>query len=543
MNRARRIMQRYALLLGETRRLYAAAAETCIRSCPDALGGPPGNFSQQMELLHQGLVVKIYVTVARADQRWSSSEKQLAQVLVEHLWHKSLSGDALREAARRLFTDADRITWDDVVGPFRRLKPLHEQIVRLQTVILRMAHVIAEADGSVRPPESQALHDIESVLHRLIVPTDVSSEQSESGSLAVAHASRPGGAAAVSEDAARDRAVPRDCQPAEELETTLAELDALIGLENVKQEVHTLVNVLRMRRQREQMQLPVTPLSLHMVFRGNPGTGKTTVARLLARILRTMGILDKGHLVETDRSGLVAEYAGQTAPKTQRVIDQALDGILFVDEAYALAASGGDDPFGAEALQTLLKRMEDQRERLVVILAGYPRPMDQLFETNPGLHSRFTQHLTFSDYTPCQLGMILESLAGAMRYELGPAVRARLLQGFTWMYSRRDEHFGNGRYARNVLERAIRQMANRLAAVSQPTRDMLVRFEPDDFPFADIPPDAWVEPESLRVEVRCNACGAPMAVGGLQLEGESPCPRCGSLVETKWGQIVEHRTS
>jgi SpoVK/Ycf46/Vps4 family AAA+-type ATPase len=200
------------------------------------------------------------------------------------------------------------------------------------------------------------------------------------------------------------------CSTEELLRETLAELDQLIGLDAIKRDVHGLVNFLKVQAERKKFDLPQTKISLHAVFQGNPGTGKTTVARLFGRILGAMGILAKGHLVETDRSGLVAEYAGQTGPKTNRRIDEALDGVLFVDEAYSLVAEKGDDPYGAEALQTLLKRMEDNRDRLVVILAGYPRPMQRLLRTNPGLASRFSRTFDFPDYTAPELGRIFEGM-------------------------------------------------------------------------------------------------------------------------------------
>ena len=541
MSDADRVARRYALLLGETRRIYGEGADACIASCSAELGQSPEQFRETMELLRQGLVVKTYVTVARADGRWSAQEQVLARVLIEHLWEQPLDGDALREAARKLFVDSDRLSWDDLIRPFRRLAPLRESVVRLETIILRMAHLIAKADRSMGRPEVGALREIEDVLHRLILPLDA--EQASGGHEARAvPVARTSGAAPSSpprtgsadSNAARDAA-----STEEELEATLAELDALIGLSQVKSEVRTLVNVLRMRRRREALGLPASDLSLHMVFRGNPGTGKTTVARLLARVFRAMGILAKGHLVETDRSGLVAEYAGQSGPKTQKVIDGALDGVLFVDEAYSLVAAEGDDPFGAEALQVLLKRMEDQRERLVVILAGYPRPMDELLATNPGLRSRFTQHLTFEDYAPDELGRIFEWLAGKLQYRIDGACRARLLQGFTWKYHRRDEHFGNGRYARNVLEHAIRQMANRLAQIDQPSKDLLAYFEPDDFRFPDVPAEWFVGRSELAVVVTCPNCRKTIEIPGTTLGEPLSCRHCTDRFEPAWGSIKE----
>ena len=211
--------------------------------------------------------------------------------------------------------------------------------------------------------------------------------------------------------------------------------------------------------------LPQTNLSLHIVFHGNPGTGKTTVARIIARVYAAMAILDKGQLIETDRAGLVAEYAGQTAVKTNKKIDEAIDGVLFVDEAYSLVAEGGDDPYGHEAVQALLKRMEDDRARLVVILAGYPANMARLLGSNPGLSSRFSRHLTFADYTPAELGQIFHRMCMKNQYVVPPAARAKLLLGLQWLYDHRDEHFGNGRTVRNLSALSIRRLPNRIAHI------------------------------------------------------------------------------
>ncbi len=195
-----------------------------------------------------------------------------------------------------------------------------------------------------------------------------------------------------------------DTGVADSLEEALADLKQLIGLDRVKQEITTLTNYLNLQQHRQEAGLPVQQLSLHMVFQGNPGTGKTTVARIVGRIFKLLGLLQRGHLVETDRAGLVAEYAGQTAPKANRKIDEALDGILFIDEAYSLVASGQDDAYGHEAVQALVKRIEDDRHRLVVILAGYPEPINQLLHSNPGLSSRFNTQLFVRRLFACRTG-------------------------------------------------------------------------------------------------------------------------------------------
>jgi stage V sporulation protein K len=247
------------------------------------------------------------------------------------------------------------------------------------------------------------------------------------------------------------------------LEELWDELDSLIGLESVKEQVRALVAFLQVQGQRLELGLPEVATSQHLVFLGNPGTGKTTIARLLAHMYRSMGLLTKGHLVEVDRAGLVGEYVGMTALKTERVIRRALDGVLFIDEAYALARPGqrGVD-FGQEAIETLLKRMEDHRHRLVVIVAGYPRLMYEFLDSNPGLRSRFARELIFPDYSTEELVAITERFAEQNEYRVTPAAAEELHRIFSRV--ERGAGFGNARYARTIFEQALNAQALRLAA-------------------------------------------------------------------------------
>ena len=268
-----------------------------------------------------------------------------------------------------------------------------------------------------------------------------------------------------------------DPQPT--LEELLAQLDALVGLEGVKAEVHSLVNLMKVRRLREAAGLPTPPLSLHLVFVGNPGTGKTTVARLIGQLYRAIGILSQGQLVEVDRSGLVAGYVGQTALKTQEVLQSALGGVLFLDEAYALAPASPTD-YGREAIEVLLKGMEDHRKDLVVIAAGYPEPMEDFLHSNPGLASRFPKTLVFADYTPPQLLAIFQGLCRKNGYTLPPETEAAAAARFQALYAGRDAHFGNARTARNTFEDAVARQADRVAALEAPSREDLMALLPQD---------------------------------------------------------------
>jgi SpoVK/Ycf46/Vps4 family AAA+-type ATPase len=243
----------------------------------------------------------------------------------------------------------------------------------------------------------------------------------------------------------------------------LDELNRMIGLETVKAEINTLIQRLRVEIARRERNLPVTPISLHMVFAGPPGVGKTVVARLYGAILRDLGVLEKGHLIETDRAGLVAGYVGQTALKTKERIAAALDGVLFIDEAYALVgqSAGQTDLFGLEAVNTLLKEMEDNRDRIVVIVAGYPAQMEQFVASNPGLPSRFTKTITFSSYNADQLVAITHSLAGRDGLRIDPSADDMMRRYFVEAAARAN--FGNGRTARTLIERSREAQAVRVA--------------------------------------------------------------------------------
>jgi len=274
----------------------------------------------------------------------------------------------------------------------------------------------------------------------------------------------------------------------EDVDKLLEELNALVGLESVKKDINDLVNLLRIQAMREKKGMKSADISKHMVFYGNPGTGKTTVARLLSKIFKGLGVIRGGQLVEVDRGGLVCGYVGQTAIKTQEVIDKAMDGVLFIDEAYTLNVGKGENDFGQEAVDTLLKAMEDNRDRLIVIVAGYQGPMEAFLDSNPGLKSRFNKYIEFDDYTPSQLMQILALMSKGKDYKFSDEAKEAAEAYFLHCIETQSENFANAREVRNFLEKAITNHASRVIKVKKPTDEQLSTIEVDDV--KDIRPNA-----------------------------------------------------
>ena len=568
-------------LLGKCRDLYVSSGELAARDNPQQLEATSGPFVQLMDDLHGALLVKVFVSVCQCDRRWSKNEKFLAEVLVFHLWDKWLEGDALRDALVEMSNRASELKWYALVRPFDQIPVLRNRVGELEALVVRLANLVARADGPIQEVEAAQIKSIQDELSRHLrpIPIDEPSEHAaadQAGPQAIekifdAPALPPITAPRDRSDsttlsdpnlaATRERSAPPspskpklpsaptsgdppltpEKTPAERLAETMAELDRLIGLTEIKEEVRTLANFLKVQAKRTEAGLPTTDLSLHMVFNGNPGTGKTTVARIVGSIFGSMGILKKGHLIETDRSGLVAEYAGQTGPKSHKKIDEALDGVLFIDEAYTLIARDSEDPYGHEAVQTLLKRMEDDRERLVVILAGYPDEMDALLRSNPGLSSRFSRQLEFVDYTPLELSSIFGMMCDKSQYRVCSATRAKTIVGLTYLHANRDRHFGNGRTSRNLFELAIRRQANRIAEIAELSIEQLSTLLPEDVEFEDTPAEALapLADEKLKFRIECPKCDHDKDVPQKFLGEKVRCPKCNEEFAAAWGEIAE----
>lgn len=431
------------------------------------------------------LGVAVFVTFA-GQEELSGGEWHFLKTIAQVVYQRSLTV----EGQRKVFETAHaRVKSQSGIASLSSSLPhFRECYNELRNGLFTVASLAANADGPVSRAESAALQMLNEIYPEACAQESMEPSSSNQGE-------EIGNIVTIGEKSSAAKGSTQ-LDPKQDMLKAVEEIKGLYGLVPVKEELQRFINHVRVSKAREREGLTAVPVSYHMVFTGNPGTGKTTVARLVGRIMRGLGLLRKGHLVELDRAGLVAPYVGQTAPKTLQACQSALDGILFIDEAYSLTSSDQAD-FGREAIDTILKFMEDNRNRMGVVVAGYTNEMRRFIDVNPGLKSRFTRYVAFPDYNPAELMQILQRLCDAQGYILEPGAQEQSNKLFEILHSERDPSFGNGRAVRNVFEAMVSQHSDRLAASNKAnTKEDLITLKAIDVPLQKFAPGRVIESPS-----------------------------------------------
>jgi hypothetical protein len=474
----------------------------------------PGRLVEEV----QRHVLGFLATLVRADGDVSYAESRFLADMLRPATGRAFEHAEIRKLVARIGAEGPAAQRGSVPEYFRALirGDRERGTVNAMNVAICLRELgvqLIATDGRDLPEESALLAAHVGLLERAVADAGVQQP-------------RRGGAPAPA-PAGESAAAAAETEPLPDLDALLAKLHRLVGLQRVKEEVETLANLVRVRNLRKERGLPVPPLSLHMAFTGNPGTGKTTVGRLVAQIYRALGVLERGHLVETDRSGLVAGYVGQTALKVQEKVAEAMGGVLLIDEAYALSPDGSTNDFGREAVDTLVKAMEDHRDRFILIVAGYTAPMQRFLDSNPGLRSRFNRFIEFPDYSPEEMKLILERMAEEHGYRIGPQAMEFAGGIFARMHAERGENFANARDVRNAFEQAVARHANRVGPLQNPSDELLSTLRTEDFPGGE----AHVESSTAVVE--CAKCGGKLRVPTGRGTVRATCPRCGERREVE----------
>ncbi len=476
-----------------------------------------GTSVDQNKLERDAIVEAFNLTAAFVDVDGRHADDELWAMVAAFAHHDLLPGMVTPDAMRRNDLVSGKKNWltkpSDLFVTLRQVDVTRgTQLSRLYyDEAMTLAHTVVSLDQY--PSDDELRHLVE--FQRLLMAALPNKHTKESPSTAAEGGD--GNEAAISGDGAAETTEPEaPLDPPEPLDEVLAELDALIGLDQVKEEVHLLSALLRVQKLREERDLPVVDSNNHLIFSGNPGTGKTTVGRLLARIYRSLGVVDRGQLVEVDRAGLVAGFVGQTATKVTEVFDKADGGVLLIDEAYSLTR-GGEKDFGREAIDAVVKNVEDRRDSMVVILAGYPKEMEDLVATNPGFQSRFPKTIYFPDYDNDELVEILLLIAGAGTYHLTDGAKEA---ADAWFGAHeRGRGFGNGRLARNLFEAAVARHAQRLVDIPDPSDEQLTTLEAEDI--AAVPTESDREAARFGDSVD-NDNAAEASASGDDADGEQP---------------------